>query len=148
MKAVNPYLNFNGNTEEAFTFYKSVFGGEFLAVMRFKDFPPIEGMDPLPEADLNKIGHIAISLGSSTLMGTDALESMGHSVTVGNNFYIMLEPDSAEEAEMLFEALSAGGQVQMPLQGTDWAEKYGSLIDQFGVQWMVNYGGAREIVDQ
>lgn len=144
MKTANPYLNFDGNPEEAFTFYKSVFGGEFLTMMRFKDFEGMEGMDSLSEADLNKIGHIALSLGSSTLMGTDALAPMGHSLMMGNNFYITLEPDSADEAEKLFKKLSAGGQVEMPLQETGWAEKYGSLTDRFGVQWMVNYGGRKE----
>lgn len=138
MKAVNPYLNFNGNTEEAFTFYRSVFGGEFLGgVIRYKDAPMGE-----PEEDRNKIAHVALSLGKDTvLMGTDALESLGHSLTVGNNFYINIETDSAEEAERLFNALSAGGQIEMPLQETEWAKKFGSCVDQFGVQWMVNYTG-------
>jgi PhnB protein len=142
MKTANPYLNFNGNTEEAFTFYKSVFGGEFLSVTRFKDFSEMEGMNQVPEADQNKIGHIALPLGKdNVLMGTDVLESMGRPLTVGNNYYITLEAESEEEAERLFNALSADGQVEMPLQKTQWAEKYGSCTDKFGVQWMVNYTG-------
>lgn len=144
MKTANPYLNFDGNTEDAFTFYKSVFGGDFLTVMRFKDMEGMEGMGPLSDADANKIAHIALYLGDSTLMGTDVLESMGHSLRMGNNFYIALEPDSAEEAEKLFNTLSAGGKVEMALQEVEWAEKYGSLTDKFGVQWMVNYGGRKE----
>lgn len=144
MKAANPYLNFAGNTEEAFNFYKSVFGGEFLGVMRFKDFKGMPGMEELSEADRNKIGHIALRLGSNILMGTDSLESLGQSLNVGNNTYITLEPESAEEAEKVFDALSVGGKVEMPLTETEWAEKYGSCVDKFGVQWMVNYGGKVE----
>lgn len=139
MKAVNPYLNFPGNTEEAFNFYKSVFGGEFLGVTRFKDF---QGMGDMSESDRNKIGHIALPLGNDNiLMGTDALASMGQSLTVGNNVSIALEAESAEEAERLFNGLSAGGDVEMPLQKTEWAEKYGSLTDQFGIHWQLNLTG-------
>lgn len=149
MKAANPYLNFNGNTEEAFDFYKSVFGGEFLGVVRFRDFDPgledpppeMEGM-AVPEEELDKIAHIALPLGNANvLMGTDALESWGQSLTLGNNFYITIEAESGEEAERVFDALSAGGRVEMPLQKTAWAEKYGSCADRFGVQWQVNYTG-------
>jgi PhnB protein len=141
MKSANPYLNFNGNTEEAFTFYKSVFGGEFLAVIRFKDFGG--NQMGVPDSDLDKIAHIALPLGKGNLlMGTDVLESMPVKLTVGNNFYISLEPESGEEAKTLFDALSAGGRVEMPLQKTEWAEKYGSCADKFGVQWMVNYAGS------
>jgi PhnB protein len=141
MKTANPYLNFNGNTEEAFTFYKSVFGGEFLAVVRFKDFG--DSSMQVPENELDKIAHIALPLGKdNVLMGTDALESLGQSLKAGNNFYITLEAESAEEAEKLFNALSAGGRVEMPLQKTGWAEKYGSCEDRFGVHWMVGYTGS------
>ncbi|MGH7458651.1 MAG: VOC family protein [Longimicrobiaceae bacterium] len=140
MKAVNPYLNFDGNAEEAFNFYKSVFGGEFLAVIRFRDF----GNNPMdvPEEDRNKVAHIALPLKEDTLlMGSDVLQSMKHSHKVGNNSYINLETESAEEAERLFNALSPGGQIEMPLQKTEWAEKFGMYGDKFGVQWMVNYSG-------
>ena len=141
MKSVSPYLNFKGNTEEAFTFYKSVFGGEFAAVLRFRDFGD-NGMG-VREADLDKIAHIALPLGPhATLMATDVVEGMPTGFTVGNNVYIHLEPETGDEADRLFGALSGGGSVEMPLQGTPWAEKYGCLTDKFGVQWMVNYAGS------
>jgi PhnB protein len=141
MKTANPYLNFNGNTEEAFTFYQSVFGGEFQAFLRFKDFGG--NSMGLSAADLEKIAHVALPLGrDALLMGTDVVASMPMTLTMGNNFSIALEPDSAEEADTLFDALAAGGRVQMPLQKTEWAEKYGSCVDRFGVQWMVSYTGS------
>jgi PhnB protein len=140
MKAANPYLNFKGNTREAFEFYKSVFGGEFLAVLRFRDFGD-NGMG-VAEQDLDKIAHIALPLGpNALLMGTDVVDGMPGTFTVGTNTFIALDPDSADEADRLFDGLAAGGQVQMPLQQTEWAEKYGSLVDRFGVQWMVSYAG-------
>jgi PhnB protein len=141
MKAVNPYLNFKGNTAEAFGFYKSVFGGEFAGVLRFRDFG--ENAMGIPEHDLDKIAHIGLPLGAGAmLMGTDVVDGMPGNFTVGTNFYITLEPDTADEARALFTALSAGGSTQMPLQKTQWAELYGSGVDQFGVQWMVNYTGS------
>jgi PhnB protein len=140
MKTANPYLNFDGNTEEAFNFYRSVFGGDFLAVLRFTDFGGNEM--GVPASDLNKIAHIALPLGNgSMLMGTDVLKSMNMSLTVGHNFYITLEPETEQEAQSLFDALAAGGRIEMPLQKTQWAEKYGSCADKFGVQWMINYTG-------
>jgi PhnB protein len=143
MKAVNPYLNFSGNTEEAFTFYKSVFGGEFLGVMRFRDFP--DNAMNVPEGDLDKIAHIALPLGrDNLLMGTDALESSGQPLRVGNNTYIFLEAESAAEAQALFDALSEGGRAEMPLQKVEWAELYGVCTDPFGVQWMVSFTGDAE----
>jgi PhnB protein len=140
MKAVSPYLNFKGNTEEAFNYYKSVFGGEFVGVTRFRDF----GDNPMgiPDHELDKIANIALPLTNGTvLMATDVVDSMPFTLTIGNNFYITLEPDSEEEAEQLFNGLSAGGKVEMELQPTPWAEKYGTCADRFGVQWMVNYTG-------
>jgi PhnB protein len=136
------YLNFNGNTEEAFNFYKSVFGGEFLSLVRFKDAGEMGGAEKLSAADQEKLMHVSLSIGrDSLLMGTDALESMGFKVTMGNNSYIVLEADNGAEADRLFEALSSGGRVEMDLQRTGWAEKYGSFADKFGVQWMVSYTG-------
>jgi PhnB protein len=140
MKSVNPYLNFNGNTEEAFNFYRSVFGGEFATVFRFKDFPgnPMK----VPEKDLDKLAHISLPLGKGhMLMATDTLEGWGRPLAMGNNFYISIEPESPEEARRLHAALSEGGKVEMPLQKTEWAEAYGICEDKFGVQWMVNYTG-------
>ncbi len=141
MEAANPYLIFDGSAEEAFNFYKSVFGGDFPVFVRFKDMgggPP--GASP---AELERVAHVALPLGrTNMLMASDSAPSQGHSVTVGNNFYIQLGPESAEEAERVFEALSAGGRVEMPLQPTPWAEKHGSCTDRFGVQWMVTYAGS------
>lgn len=143
MKAVHPYLNFNGNTEEAFNFYKDVFGGEFLDLIRFNDRPEIPGIEKMSKEDQEKIMHMALPIGKDNiLMATDALESMGQSLTVGNNVYIYLEAESEEEAERLFNGLVAGGEIEMSLQKTEWAEKFGSCVDKFGVQWMVNYTGS------
>lgn len=142
MPAINPYLNFNGNTEAAFNFYKSVFGGEFMALMRFKDNAECA---QLAESDKDRIMHIALPIGNgNVLMGTDALESMGPKLTFGNNFYICLSPESKEEAERLFNGLSAGGKIEMPLQDMFWGAYYGSFADKFGVQWMVNYEKNRQ----
>jgi PhnB protein len=140
MKSANPYLNLPGNTEEAFTFYKSVFGGEFTAVIRFRDFG--DNTMGIAEEELDKIAHIGLPLGgANVLMGTDVVSSFPTKLNIGNNFYITIEPESAEEAHSLFSALSEGGQVEMPLQKTDWAELHGSCADRFGVQWMVDYTG-------
>jgi PhnB protein len=141
MKSASPYLNFKGNTKEAFNFYRSVFGGEFQTVVRFRDFGD-NGMG-VAQGDLDKIAHIALPLGPhAMLMGTDVVDSMPMTFTPGNNVYITIEPESAEETERLFSALSAGGRTEMPLQATAWAEKYGSCTDRFGVQWMVSYAGS------
>ena len=142
MKGAHPYLNFPGNTEEAFNFYRSVFGGDFLGVIRFRDM----GGDSMgiPETDLDKIMHIALPIGGGTLlMATDTLESLGQRLDVGNNVYINLDVESTEEAERLFDGLKAGGNVEMPLAETDWAETFGICKDQYGVQWMINYAGSK-----
>lgn len=138
MKTAHPYLNFNGNTEEAFNFYRSVFGGEFAAVMRFRDFG--EDTMGLSGEQLNKIAHIALPFGDRLLMGTDIIGQMPP-VTFATNIYIAIEPDSADEAERLFRSLSEGGHIHMDLQRTSWAEKHGSCTDRFGVQWMIDYSG-------
>jgi PhnB protein len=141
MKAVHPYLNLPGTTEEAFTFYRSVFGGEFSGLVRFRDFP--ENPMGIPEADLDKIANIGLPIGANTvLMATDVVEAFPQELKRGNDFYITLEPDTKAEAESLFQALSAGGKVGMPLRGTDWAELFGELTDRFGVQWMINFPGS------
>ena len=137
MTKLNTYLNFAGNTEEAFNFYKSVFGGEFAAVIRFKDMP-MEGVK-LSEADANKIMHIGLPVGQEMLMGTDALESMGFKLVQGNNSYIMIGVDSKDEADRIFNALSAGGKVEMAMADQPWGDYYGSFWDKFGIGWMVDY---------
>ncbi len=141
MARVSTYLNFVNNTEAAFNFYKSVFGGEFgnNGITRFGDMPPQEGMPPLPEKDKNLIVHIELPIvGGHVLMGTDAPESMGFHVNFGNNVHINLEPDTRKETKRLFDALSAGGKVTMELQDMFWGAYYGSCSDKYGVQWMVN----------
>jgi PhnB protein len=138
MKSVNPYLYFAGNTEEAFNFYKSVFGGEFLMVLRYRDFPG--NSMGVAEGELDRIAHIGLPLGEAdVLMGTDAVGDQA--LTMGTNIHLTIEPESAEEAERLFAALSAGGRVAMPLHRTEWAEKHGACVDRFGIQWMLDYTG-------
>lgn len=137
MKAINPYLNFPGTTEEAFIFYRSVFGGEFSVFQRFGDTPAVTN---IPIGDHQKIMHIALPLPNGTvLMATDACESMGQRLTVGNNSYIAIEADSEEEATTLFNKLSSGGTVEMIPQKMFWGAFWGCWADRFGVQWMVNY---------
>ncbi|MBC9797833.1 VOC family protein [Sinomicrobium weinanense] len=146
MKTVNIYLNFEGTTEAAFNFYKSVFGGEFMGgIMRYKDFPPSEDMPPLSEAEKNLVGHVSLPLGKQILMGTDIVESLcnGHKTVMGNNVLLTLETDSIEETETLFGKLSEGGQPLMPPAETFWAEKFGSCTDKFGVHWQLNYTGSK-----
>ena len=133
---MNPYLNFNGNTEAAFNFYKSVFGGDFAVVMRFGDNPQCGEMN---EADKKRIMHIALPIDGGMLMATDALESMGQKLTVGNNFYISLSPSTREDADRIFNGLSADGKVEMPMGEQFWGY-FGSFTDKFGVQWMLNVG--------
>ena len=136
MAKANIYLNFMGNTEEAFKFYKSVLGGEFLVVQRFKDTPHGES---LSAKEKEGIMHIALPVGENILMGTDMLESAGHKLIVGNNFSISLEASSKEEANKLFDGLSKGGQATMPLEEAFWGAYFGMLTDKYGVQWMINY---------
>lgn len=139
MATVNTYLNFPGNAEEAFNFYKSVFGGEFQGgISRMGEVPPQEGQPPLSETDKNLVMHVALPiLGGHMLMGTDATESMGlPKVMFGNNVYINLQPDTRAETDRLFTALSQGGTVEMPLQDMFWGDYFGSCTDKFGVQWM------------
>lgn len=137
MAVLNPYLNFAGNTEEAFKFYKTIFGGDFKFLQRFKDTPEA-GRVPANEKD--KIMHVALPVGKgNTLMATDALESMGHKIIPGNNINLSLEAESKEEAEKLFKGLSQAGKVTMPLGDTFWGAHFGMVTDKFGIQWMVNY---------
>ncbi|MET0343989.1 MAG: VOC family protein [Polyangiales bacterium] len=139
MARVSTYLNFMGTTEQAFAFYKEVFGTEYDGeIHRIGNAPPSPDMPPLSEKEKNYIMHVALPiLGGHVLMGTDALESMGP-LTVGNNFSINLEPDTRAEADRLFAALSAGGKVSMPMTDMFWGAYWGSFVDKFGVQWMIN----------
>jgi PhnB protein len=140
MSSVSTYLNFARSTEQAFLFYRSVFGGDFNGpIHRFSDIPAQPGQPPLPEADKSLVMHVALPiLGGHVLMGTDAPESMGFTVTLGNNVYINLEPDTRAETDKLFDALAADGKVEMPLQDMFWGAYFGSLTDKFGIHWMFN----------
>jgi len=142
MATVSTYLNFPGNTEEAFNFYKSIFGGEFLGqIMRFKDIPPMDGMPPMDDDVKNLVMHIVLPiLGGHLLMGTDAVESMGFTVKPGNNIYINLQPDTRAETKRLFDGLSEAGKVEMELQDMFWGDYYGTCFDKFGIGWMFNCG--------
>ncbi|MBI2029602.1 VOC family protein [Candidatus Gottesmanbacteria bacterium] len=138
MIKVNPYLNFNGDCEKAFNFYKLVFGGKFTALQRFKDIPKSE--QPMPKKEGERIMHIALPIGKDILiMGSDISETMGMKLKLGNNMYISLHPDSKKEAERLFNKLSTDGKVEMPFQKMFWGAYFSSFTDKFGIQWMINY---------
>lgn len=142
MAQVATYLNFSRNTEEAFMFYRTVFGGEFgrEGIARLGDAPVPEGMPPIAESDRNLVMHVELPiLGGHLLMGTDAPESMGFALTQGNTIYIMLDPDSREQTESLFDKLSDGGHILMELQDMFWGSYYGTCVDKYGVQWMFNF---------
>lgn len=140
MARTSTYLNFPRTTEQAFSFYKDVFGaGYSCQIARFGDLPAQPGQPPLADEDRNLILHIELPiLGGHVLMGTDAPESMGFKLNQGNNVHINLEPDTRAETERLFNALTAGGTIEMPLQDMFWGAYYGSGRDKFGVQWMFN----------
>jgi PhnB protein len=140
MGKVSIYLNFQGNTEEAFNFYKSVFNTEFAApIMYIKDTPPQEGMPPLSEKDLNSVMHVCMPiLGGINIMGTDMLESMGQKLVIGNNTTINLEPDSKEETDRLYSLLSQGATQCAPMTEQFWGY-WGCCLDRFGIRWMFNY---------
>ena len=140
MSTTSTYLNFTRTTEEAFNFYKSIFGGEFVGgIYRMGDVPAQEGMPEMSEADKKLVMHVALPiLGGHMLMGTDAPESMGFSLTSGNNMFINLQPDTLEDTQTLFDKLSSGGKVGMPLQKMFWGAHHGSCTDKFGIQWMFN----------
>ena len=136
MAKVNPYINFAGNTEDAFNFYKAVFGGEFLSIQRFSD---TEFGAQMPENEREMIMHVSLPIGSNIiLMGTDFVPSMGQQLTPGNNFSLALSTDSVEQADNYFSELSAGGTVTMPLETASWGAYFGMLTDKFGLGWMVS----------
>ena len=137
MTKLNIYLNFAGTTEQAMRFYKSVFGGNYTVFQRYKDIP---GGEKMAEEDQEKIMNISLPISEGhVLMATDALESMGQELVVGNNFYISVNPASEKEADRIFEALSHGGQVKMAMNKAFWGAYFGMLTDQFGIQWMINF---------
>jgi PhnB protein len=143
MARVSTYLNFARSTEEAFLFYREVFGGEFAEpISRMGDVPPYEGQPPIADEDRDLVLHVALPiLGGHVLMGSDAPESFGFSMVFGNNVYVNLEPDTRDEADRLFAALSEDGRVEAPMQEMFWGAYYGACTDRFGVQWMVNCTG-------
>jgi len=142
MAKTSTYLNFTRNTEEAFNFYKTIFGGDFVdgKINRFSEIPDKDGMPPIAEDDKNLVMHVALPiLGGHLLMGTDAPESMAFKVNQGNNIYISLHPDSRSEADRLFSNLSEEGEIEMPMQDMFWGDYYGSLTDKYGIKWMINF---------
>ncbi|MEZ4462679.1 MAG: VOC family protein [bacterium] len=139
MATVSTYLNFAGHTEEAFEFYRSVFGGEFTGIQRFSEVPQPPGAPPISPTLANMVINIALPiLGGHILMGTDAPAEMGFTVTHGNATHIMLHPDTREEADRIFEALSVGGAVEHAMQEMFWGAYFGNFTDKFGTCWMIN----------
>lgn len=140
MASVNVYLNFDGNCEEAFNFYKSVFGGEFAFMGRFKDMPPSEDGKAVSEVDGNKIMHVSLPVSKETMiMGSDTGGEWAADYKQGNNFSISINAGSKEEADKLFNGLSAGGKVTMPMENTFWGDYFGMFTDKFGINWMVSF---------
>lgn len=137
MALINPHVNFNGNAEEAFNFYKSVFGGEFAKIIRLKDISSSE--NPVAENDANKIMHIALPIGNNMLMGNDVPESMGPVNEHENRSKISVSAESREEADKLFNGLSAGGSIEVPIGDSPWGSYFGMFRDKFGIEWMVDF---------
>ncbi|MES2653611.1 MAG: VOC family protein [Bacteroidota bacterium] len=138
MATTNTYLNFNGNCEDAFTFYKSVFGGDFNYIGRFNEMPP-QAENQMSEADGNRIMHVSLPIGTSILMGSDTGGEWASSFTQGNNFSVSITADSKEEADKLFAGLAEGGNITMPLNETFWGDYFGMLVDKFGINWMMSF---------
>jgi PhnB protein len=137
MALINPHINFNGNAEEAFTFYKSVFGGEFDKIIRYKD---ISGPEfPIAEKEANKIMHIALPIGKNFLMANDVPEIMGKTNENENRSKIYISAESREEADKLFNGLSAGGTVEMPIDDSPWGSYFAMFRDKYGIEWMVDF---------
>lgn len=137
MALINPHINFNGNAEEAFLFYKSVFGGEFAKIIRFKELSSPEY--PVAENEANKIMHIALPIGKNILMANDVPESMGRVDENENRSKICISAESREEANKLFSGLSAGGTIEMPIADSPWGSYFGMFRDKFGIEWMVDF---------
>ena len=140
MTTVNVYINFDGNCEEAFNFYKTVFGGEFSYLGRFRDMPEMEGMPALPEEHQNRIMHVSLPISKETvIMGSDTGVESGPKLQIGNNFSIFINTDSKTEADRLFNELSSGGEIHMPMQSTFWGDYFGTFADKFGINWMIGF---------
>lgn len=140
MTTVNVYLTFNGNCEEAFKFYQSVFGGEFSYLGRFDDMPSQEGVPAIPEAEKDKIMHMSLPISKETeLMGCDSSEAFGGAPVMGNNFSLSINTDSKAEADRLFNELSEGGKVTMPMENTFWGSYFGMFTDKYDINWMVSF---------
>lgn len=137
MALINPHINFNGNCEEAFHFYQSVFGGEFAMIMRFKDMASPE--QPFAEKEANKIMHIALPIGGNILMGNDVPEFMGKVNELENRSKISISAASKEEADKLFTGLTAGGTIEVPIDESPWGSYFGMFRDKYGIEWMVDY---------
>lgn len=137
MAKINPHINFNGNAEEAFTFYKSVFGGEFSKLVRFKEIASDEF--PIPEKEANKLMHIALPIGQNFLFANDIMEIMGRVNENENRSKISIDAESKEEAHKLFNGLSAGGQIEMPLDENPDGTYFAMFRDKFGIEWMVKF---------
>lgn len=137
MALINPHINFNGNAEEAFLFYKSVFGGEFAKILRLKDLSSPDF--PVAENDANKILFIALPIGGNVLMANDVPESMGKVNEKENRSKISISAESREEAERLFNGLSEGGEIEMPIADSPWGSYFGMFRDKFGIEWMVDF---------
>jgi PhnB protein len=137
MPKLNSYLNFDGTAEEAFTFYQSVFGGELGAIHKMGDMP---GSEQLADNEKNRVMHISLPIGKDDLlMGSDIVPSMGHKLASGNYSYISVFTESREEADRIFNGLSAGGNIEMPIDDMFWGDYFGSFWDKFGIGWMINY---------
>ena len=139
MTKLNSCLNYQGNAEEALTFYKSVFGGEFATMMRFKDVADMPGKEKLSKEELNKMMHIALPIGDNMLMATDMLEGLGQQLKTGNSHTLSVHTDSREEADRVYKGLSKDGKAHMPMADMFWGDYWGMLTDKFGVNWMVNF---------
>jgi PhnB protein len=137
MALINPHINFNGNAEEAFNFYKSVFGGEFTKIIRFKDLSSPEFT--VAENEANKIMHIALSIGKNTLMANDVPEILGRVNENENRSKIYISAESREEADKLFSGLSTGGNIEAPIGDSPWGSYFGMFRDKFGIEWMVDF---------
>ncbi|MFO0764148.1 MAG: VOC family protein [Candidatus Gracilibacteria bacterium] len=137
MANINPHINFNGNAEEAFNFYKSVFGGEFAKIIRFKDLVSAEF--PVAEHEANKIMHIALPIGKSILMANDVPEILGRTNENENRSKIVVSAESKDEADKLFNGLAAGGQIEMPISTSPWGSYFGMFRDKYGIEWMVDF---------